>query len=602
MTPVESNGRTSSTLRILLQAIYITVIFDLAVVVAGVIVHAAGPFRAAQLTRWLVTAVIVAGGAIGLRAFSKRPFSAIALAAGALVGAVIAHFGWLVISAVLSVTGHFNYLMFGALLGKAGRHGGIHLLDLLLLASVWNGGVLLGAFGGLCLTAADSSRLRRKTRKVTLWTAAVVLGSALALCGGLWYLALSRESAVNGRWARADMPIAGYLEGLPRTKQNPVADRLVASAARLGIPPRSSRSVKDREADAVAKARWEKAGRQLRLYVETQLQRPGPGCAAPGEVTAAYLRGAQGAIAELRGLMLKQTPVWSFQVQDGRVALNLDLFMQLNLMRILVADALNAHAEGRDGVALADVNAAWRLSEPMASRPELISQLMLAHMREMDMAALRKLGRAPSLWQDRLATWDPRQGLVSAFRAEAASSELLPRSIKTFSFAGLLSGGIKGIDDGLVYAFSEPYYRLSMVDEAGRLLSAIEDEQKLGECPSPEKLDALAKRVAGSFPWWNSLGKMSFPNTASFRVRIEEAAIQKELTAKVLQLKASRAAYHAWPKDVPGIEKSFCPHEHWNYVLLPGGGMSLTFSGTDPLKAMGSWRRSYPLEYREPPK
>jgi hypothetical protein len=141
-----------------------------------------------------------------------------------------------------------------------------------------------------------------------------------------------------------------------------------------------------------------------------------------------------------------------------------------------------------------------------------------------------------------------------------------------------------------------------MVDEAGRLLSAIEDEQKLGECPSPEKLDALAKRVAGSFPWWNSLGKMSFPNTASFRVRIEEAAIQKELTAKVLQLKASRAAYHAWPKDVPGIEKSFCPHEHWNYVLLPGGGMSLTFSGTDPLKAMGSWRRSYPLEYREPPK
>jgi hypothetical protein len=600
MTPVESNGRTSSTLRILLQAIYITVIFDLAVVVAGVIVHAAGPFRAAQLTRWLVTAVIVAGGAIGLRAFSKRPFSAIALAAGALVGAVIAHFGWLVISAVLSVTGHFNYLMFGALLGKAGRHGGIHLLDLLLLASVWNGGVLLGAFGGLCLTAADSSRLRRKTRKVTLWTAAVVLGSALALCGGLWYLALSRESAVNGRWARADMPIAGYLEGLPRTKQNPVADRLVASAARLGIPPRSSRSVKDREADAVAKARWEKAGRQLRLYVETQLQRPGPGCAAPGEVTAAYLRGAQGAIAELRGLMLKQTPVWSFQVQDGRVALNLDLFMQLNLMRILVADALNAHAEGRDGLALADLDAAWRLSDCLSSRPELFSQTLLVSMRNMDLAALRKLDGAPPLWQERLEDWHPRKGPVSALRAEAASWELVPRLIARHSSGGLLTGGLGTIDDRLGSAFSEPYTRLCMADAAGRLLSLIEEEQRIGGCSSPQQVDALGKRVKDSFPWWNDPGRMSF--VAPNWLLIKEAALQKELTAKVLQLKAARASDHGWPKDVPGIEKSFCPQQHWNYVLLPGGGMSLTFSGEDPLKAMGSWRRSYPLEYREPPK
>lgn len=508
MTHNDGSGPASMALRLLLRAGYITVVFYLAVLIANLIVFATGPFRTGQLIPWLMIVLIVAGGSVGLRVLSKRPVSAVALAAGAFAGAVIAHFLLLFAGAILGAMGHFNYLIFRYPLGTTGRFGGMHLGDLLVSEAIWSGGIFLGALGGLCVTAGESPRLQRWARRAIRTTAAIVFGSALILYGGLRHSAQSKEKAVNRRWAAAGMPIAGFLEGLPKTRENAAAEKLPALAARLGIPPRSFKGGNAGRADAAARARWEKARISLEGYVDAELHKSGSRCAAPDVATAAYLRAAQPGIKELRDLLSKEKPVWSLKIEAGLVSSIPHLLMQVNLTRILVADALNAHAESRDAVALADVDAAWRLSKPFASRPDGISQLILVTMREMDMGALRKLDGVPPLWQKRLTAWNPRQGLLQGLRAQAAWWETLPKTTAEPGTAGSSSGWMGQLDTRLLSPFTRLYLRLCMADAAGRQLTLIEGEQKIGQCPSQAQVETLGARILASFPWWNVQGKM----------------------------------------------------------------------------------------------
>jgi hypothetical protein len=444
------------------------------------------------------------------------------------------------------------------------------------------------------MLSGSGSPQRKRALRVFLWSLVAMGVFSVAFYLALLPTAFSRERSVEKRWADEGMPIAGFLEGLPRTENDAAAERLCAAVAKLGfsMKPRTGGACRDvlkENAD-----RWERAKGGIQAFVAAELEKPGSIASPPEVDTAEFLAEAQPALQEVRDLLQRETPVWIRQPQKGMAAPLPNLLSHIQLTRLLVADALRSHALGQDNLALVDLDAAWRLSESLESNPELISQLIVIAMRKMDMGALRKLDGVPQAWQRRLETWDPHKGIVTAFRAEAAAWELEAKQLEPSSQdAGSGKGG-----HGLLGMFLRPYMRLGTADAVGRLLSMIQEERKAGPCPPDSAVLTLGERAAKSIPWWNLPGKMMFPNLSSSWLRAKYARIQEELTCKVIQIKAARSTMDDLPNDLPGIEKSFCPKERWTYTLTSDGGISVSFSGPMPAKSILKGIR-YPQEYRE---
>ena len=429
--------------------------------------------------------------------------------------------------------------------------------------------------------------------KGLVWAIGVFVVVVFVVHYALWPLALSKEKVVEKRWADAGLPLAGFLDGLPATRTDAAAERLCAAVVPLGFSIKPKTGQDDKGVTKEKADRWDKVKGAVQDYGKAELEKPGPEAAAPTGDAAAFLEEAQPALQEVRGLLQKETPVWISEPGKGIQGAIPNLLGHLHLARVLVADALRLHAAHQDGAALEDLDAAWRLTEPLEGRPELISQLIVIAIRKMDVVALRKLDGVPETWRRRLESWDPSKGMVTSFRAEAAGWEQAARvmSISTGA-AGAVSARDRFIDWLL-----RPYVRLGTADGVGRTLTLVQAFREAGACPSDAALPERALAALESIPWWNVPGKIGFPGFASSWLRVKYARIQIELTDKVLQVKAAKAETGAWPAEVQGIEASFCTKEKWTYVAKEGG-VSLTFSAPMPSPDLIKGTR-YPQEYRE---
>jgi hypothetical protein len=84
--------------------------------------------------------------------------------------------------------------------------------------------------------------------------------------------------------------------------------------------------------------------------------------------------------------------------------------------------------------------------------------------------------------------------------------------------------------------------------------------------------------MMADFSWWNVIGKIAVPNLSSAWSRAARAALEAEMTRKLLEIKRLRGADGAWPKELPGISASVCKDAKWDYRVAPDGGMTLAFS------------------------
>jgi hypothetical protein len=227
------------------------------------------------------------------------------------------------------------------------------------------------------------------------------------------------------------------------------------------------------------------------------------------------------------------------------------------LRRVLCAQTLVAERAGQRTEAQEALEAVWRLGRTMAEPlPHGSSLEALAALTTHQAAVMRKMNGLPVIWQRRLAetvidyrrmyadmldyqAWDMAQDLRRGFRP-------LPWRIWVFPRAGVRD-----------YVIA---LRRAAVEVAGSAPCSTLDLEK----PS----------------LWNLPGRMGFPPEEKLLEKFDRAAMELELTWKVLELKARREASPKgeWPSGLEGIESSVCTSQRWTYAVGADGTMTLGFS------------------------
>ena len=409
----------------------------------------------------------------------------------------------------------------------------------------------------------------------------------------MWPLALSKEKSAEKKWAAAGTPLKGFFDQLPKQENNAAAEKLCIAAEKLGLNLRFNDpgAKGEKKETSPSENDWKAVSDAVRTYGSTQLEKAEPSVEPPPEDLAAYLTSHSSDLSDVRAILLGGERLrWIQDLSKGYAAPIPNFLGQIDLTRLLVADAMAAKSAGDSTRALQDMDAIWKLSEGDSDRVELISQLIVIAVRKMAVAGVRKLDGVPDEWQRRLGEWDPQKDIERSYTAEAAVMG---------NFRGIIGATGDG-DEKLLTFLGLPYLRLSAASAQEILLSQIQDFQKLGPCAKDEDLVKCGESLSKKIPRWNPLAGAAIPNISSSWARVKHLKIQVELTQKVLALKAQRASDGTWPAPVEGIEKSFCQSEKWVYAPGQDGSMSLIFSGPPLLKDL--IKGNYPQEYKEGPR
>ncbi len=425
-----------------------------------------------------------------------------------------------------------------------------------------------------------------------VWTGGTIFAAMALVLLILLPVSADKERAAEKRWADAGLPISDFAKKYPVQEDSHEALALEAEALQLGFSLRSTGSniVSRENANA-----WNSIREALNDYLRI-LESPEPPLAWPPEALARFLSSNGATISDLRERLNRATPLWKMDVGKGYAFPIPNLLGQFDLAKLLSADCLAARAGGDNDRALKDADAIWRLSDGLVQRPELISQLIAIAIRKTDLAELRTLQDAPSVWSDRLTSWNPRKNLETSYQHEAS---MMNDSFKALRL-GTPYGQCPSWKDRVMAPFSLIYARFCVAGVENIFLDSLRHMQETDICSRDEVFQRIGELDEKEIPRWNVIAKVGVPNLTDAWLRVKYLRIQIELTQKVLELKATRSANGAWPVQVPGIEKSFCPQEHWTYTVMPDGTMSIAYSGTPPGEKVVKGFRP-PQEYEEGP-
>lgn len=413
-----------------------------------------------------------------------------------------------------------------------------------------------------------------------LVTGLVAAAALIAVTYGVLSVAAARrEKAVLAAWAQAGRPLDAFVASLPVTEPNATARKLEETADALGM------------VRGEKKEPWKSIASPLNEYINAELEKTGPGVAAPPEAVAAFLRDQAPLIERVRAALLDgPPPVWEERDRSLYGAPLPGLLQIIGIERILAADALEALSRGDAASAMLDADAGWRMGEAMETRPELISALITMASFRYPAGILRHVDGAGETWRRRLEGYVPRESVARGWEYEAASMLELGR--------GGLFDPAQGPTRRLRDRITRPYVRLSVAGSLGTMLEMLETAETAGPCP--EGLEARIDEVIQRIPSWNALAKLAIPNTASSWQRAHRLQLDLELTGKILLAKEARDANGgAWPDAVPGIEASVCPEGRWTYARS-AGRVSITYDRVPRFNDLKPSALVLPMTYEEP--
>lgn len=418
---------------------------------------------------------------------------------------------------------------------------------------------------------------------VRLFQALITVVLVIALAEALvYFLASRKEKQVLDRWAAYG---GGTLDenfaALPRHKTDAAARKIEEIAATMGMVNK----------DAGGNTTYPSLPAALTNYHMAELDKPSAAIAPPTpEVSALLAERAQGMDSLRQALAAGTVPLWESDPDKLYAAPIPPVLLQINLTRLLTADALAALSAGDAGRALADAEAGWTLTQSLEDRPELIARYVSMAETRMWMALLRKVPAAPEVWRERLKGRQPRERLIRSLRFEAVMAVMMARKGGAeLTQVGVLSGGF-------VDTLSVPLMRFWLFDAAGRTLDLVDALERQEPCSGP--YDAVSKQVEESIPRWSLLARIAMPNLSDGWMRAERYALDAELTQKVLQLKAGRGGDGAWPPVPAGFEACFCPKAKW-VASVQDGALTVSLENGPTFSETASWNK-YPLRYEEP--
>jgi len=264
-------------------------------------------------------------------------------------------------------------------------------------------------------------------------------------------------------------------------------------------------------------------------------------------------------------------PEWPAAYRPGSGPATPNLLDILHLQRLLLGDALARDRAGDAAGAVASFEASWNLQASLGARPELISQLVAATVSTWQAAVARRLSSLPAdPWAARLVERDPRAAMRDALVAEA----LVLRGLSESPDNPLREGGEQKGLDRLVAPLAAPLVEAWAAELLQAEATWIESLESAGPCPP----DAAAMRAAtaGTISPGNRIANVFGWDYANPATRAWLAAMQLELSSKVLVL---RAAGGQPPED---WSQASCPANAWRADATEGDGVRVALDGPVP--------------------
>ena len=299
------------------------------------------------------------------------------------------------------------------------------------------------------------------------------------------------------------------------------------------------------------------------VWLDAQVKTSDDSIASPPPRLAEFLERRQSAIWRIVTLLGREVPEWAFDVRKERHQLN-EVLLVTVLSKVLLSAALVEERSGRHAQAGDLLEASWSLYRSQSSLPDLLSQLISVALAKLEAGVLRKMNEPPFEWLHRMSGGEPRERFLDVLRSEP----LVLRARRPETSLG-------SSDDAWIRAWRAFTDRL-------RELSPCESSKLSNEeiwKPGAEVL--LRARDEGGDPQLETLAKVAIPNIMDGHRRLARLMVDRELTARILDLRQERAADRngRWPEKLFDAESRVCPGAAYEYQTR-GAAMSIRFQGS----------------------
>jgi len=175
-----------------------------------------------------------------------------------------------------------------------------------------------------------------------------------------------------------------------------------------------------------------------------------------------------------RQLLSGPVPRWELQIERLLSAPVPNLGGNIDLQKLLLADALAHVAVGDHEGALERLESSWRLNAALREDPMLITQLVSMAVTRMQVGVLRQLGDAPVIWPSRLNDVGYRDTFLVALQLESRFW------IEFDSQGGLWAA--PNVLQRIAWKVTGPYFRFCMAsvsDQMRKRMAALAAAQAL---------------------------------------------------------------------------------------------------------------------------
>jgi hypothetical protein len=352
----------------------------------------------------------------------------------------------------------------------------------------------------------------------------------LAVIGAAWFFGGLVATGEMQRVGTVDWPAGlGTLASVEaRTRPQKTSDgarRLVALAAPLGISFKTSADTPEPVRKAIGE------------YVKAEQERSESTIGEPPAEVLSYLTTHEAAIDALREHLLHGDPIaWEIDVSKGMDAPIPNLLGHMQVARLLTTRAL-LRARKHDVRAGDDLHAAWRLTQTLQARPELISQLIALAMSRMVNASAWKLPESDTAWLDEMRNVDHRRLLLGGYQYDT----------------WLMWRHGEESTQGAIWTIARPHLRWSVADMTDHQRRIAAEVAATTACAFDG--EAFSRHVTESIPRWNTFAKIATPDIGSVWQRAFRASAEREATMNAVRI----------AKDQPIVAKSVCSDGAWRF-------------------------------------
>jgi hypothetical protein len=368
-------------------------------------------------------------------------------------------------------------------------------------------------------------------------------------------LALMLSSGARPQEAKPDGPPERTL--VP-SRKNAAAEELESLVLPLGLDPRSGDPTAEHPSREDLEA-FQRAG--FGSWLEAQFKLPDDSIASVPANIQSFLERRQPTVWRVASLLERDVPLWESDPRASPRDLS-GLRVAIPATRILLAAALVEERAGHHLQAGDLLEASWSLSRSLSGQPDLTSQLMAIALLKLQAGALRKMSDPPIPWLDRLSGDEPWRAILDAVEASPLIS---------------VRAGDASMDQ--VRSAETRAWR-AMTDRL-RPISPCEVSKLSSEEIWKPATEEIARSIkAGTDPVLRTLSDIATPNITSLIRRAGRLLVDRELTAKVLELRQEKAASRdgSWPAKFYDGDSRVCPGAEYEYQTR-AGAMAIRFKG-----------------------